>query len=353
MDRFMKNCLKGILVLVFVYLGILVFPKAVGFLKILIKIILPFLISFTIAFVLNPLVRFFEKRLGRKFALFLTLFLFFTIVIGLGFLFVQTISTELESLSTTLPKYFQQMEREIGKLAEKHPRISAFVEEKLAILSTKILSSSNFLADKVTGIIQTTISYLFPLLITPVLIIYFLISFEKIIAGIKKIITIKQSEELERDLREANQVMASYFRGFFLIMFLLTFFSSLSFLLIGLDAPILLGLIVGITDIIPYFGPYIGGVVAIFFAMGDSLSTTLVTLLALVLLQFLENNFLVPIVQSKTAETHPILVILMMSLLSEFLGIFGLIIAVPFLSLLQIFFKNHFVQKKVVNDLQK
>ncbi|MFI3307929.1 MAG: AI-2E family transporter, partial [Mycoplasmatota bacterium] len=114
--------------------------------------------------------------------------------------------------------------------------------------------------------------------------------------------------------------------------------SSLAFSIIGLQSPLLFGLICGITNIIPYVGPYIGGFPAAIIGLSQSVTIGILTIIAIAIIQFLEGNFLQPVILSKTTKLHPVLIIMGLLVFGYFWGILGMIVATPILATLKAIF---------------
>ena len=122
-------------------------------------------------------------------------------------------------------------------------------------------------------------------------------------------------------LDEVNGSLRNYVKGAVLDCTLIFVLSSLAFWAVGLKAPMLFGLFCGLTNIIPYAGPYIGGAPAV------------------IVIQFLEGNFLQPIIMSKTTKLHPVTIMLGLLVFGYFFGIVGMLISTPVIAALKTVFK--------------
>ena len=95
------------------------------------------------------------------------------------------------------------------------------------------------------------------------------------------------------------------------------------------------GLFCAITNIIPYVGPYIGGVPAVIVGLSISPMTGLFALIAVVIAQLLESYFLQPVVMGKTMKLHPVTIMIGLLIFGHFFGIIGMILATPVISILK------------------
>ena len=133
--------------------------------------------------------------------------------------------------------------------------------------------------------------------------------------------------------------------------------ASVGLWIIGLKYPLIVGIFAGATNLIPYFGPVVGTVIAFFVALitGSSNIMFLYILLVFLVVNLLENIFVQPIVFSRAANLHPLLVIFLVLAGSKIAGIFGMLLAVPCASLFQVVIKiiyNEF-KRPVLPDFSK
>lgn len=340
MDKITKNLTKILLVLLIIISIMYLFPTLKEVIKLIILFLLPFLIGFTIAFMLNPLVDYFEKKkCNRKIISLLVLLLFVGIIVGLFIWVSPIVIKETGNLVNNLDTYLNNVENIINVLCEKfnlNVEISNITYDKIINL---VGITSNQMFDLFSKIIQGIFSYAFALLLSVILALYFLIDFHKITCLIKKYLVKKEKEKYIPLFKELRKTMYSYIGGVFLVMFLMIVITSVCFYFLGLPLYFLWGIIVGITNIIPYIGPYIGGFIVGLFTLGSMPDKILGVVLIIVVLQLLESNFITPKVESKTVKIHPILAIFSVALLGEILGIFGMLLAVPLVSIIQIIVK--------------
>ncbi|HJV32285.1 MAG TPA: AI-2E family transporter, partial [Bacillales bacterium] len=150
-------------------------------------------------------------------------------------------------------------------------------------------------------------------------------------------------------LKDVDESLGSYIRGQFLVCTIIGGIAALLFWIFDLKYPLILGLIIGATNVIPYFGPIIGAVPAIIIAITMSGKLVIITIVIIFLLQFLEGNILSPYIVGKSLHMHPLMIMLALTAGGEMGGIMGLILAVPILAVLKVAVihgKEHFIQVK-------
>ena len=133
-----------------------------------------------------------------------------------------------------------------------------------------------------------------------------------------------------------NVSLKNYVLGTIFVTIILFIFQSLGFLIAGLKAPLVFGLICAITNIIPYVGPYIGGIPAVLVGFTISPLVGILTLVSVIISQFLESYILTPIILSKTMKLHPVTIIIGLLIFEHFFGIIGMLVSTPVIACLKI-----------------
>lgn len=146
----------------------------------------------------------------------------------------------------------------------------------------------------------------------------------------------KAARKDARDLtNEVNTSLRKFVQGAIIDCSLIFVVTSIGFAICGLKAPLLFGLFCGITNIIPYAGPYIGGAPAVIVGFSQGTPIGIFTLITIFVIQFLEGNFLQPMIMSKTTKLHPVTIILGLLIFGHFFGIIGMAIATPIIASLK------------------
>ena len=166
-----------------------------------------------------------------------------------------------------------------------------------------------------------------------------LFDFDNVKKHLHSLIPKKYQKDTVVLINKLNNNLKSYVHGTLLIMFILFIFQSIALWIAGLEAPMVFGLFCAVTNVIPYIGPYIGGVPAVVVGLSISPMTGIFALIAVVLAQTLESYFLQPIVMGKTMKLHPVTIMLGLLLFGHFFGIIGMILATPVISILKTIFQ--------------
>jgi len=114
----------------------------------------------------------------------------------------------------------------------------------------------------------------------------------------------------------------------------------IAFLIIGLDYALLLAIIAGLTNIIPFFGPWIGSVPAVIVALFLSPLTALFTVLAIIIIQQIESNLISPQIIGKKLNLHPLVIIFLILIAGQLVGLIGMIFVVPLFASVRVLFTH-------------
>ena len=179
---------------------------------------------------------------------------------------------------------------------------------------------------------------------------YLLYDFNKLNGKIKKILPNSWKKNYNELIDRINNSLRNYVQGVLIVMLLVFLTQSIGLTLAGMKAPLVFALFCAVTDIIPYFGPYIGGIPAVIVGFTISPITGLCVLISIIIVQLLENNFYQPLIMGHTMKLHPVTIMLGLLIFQHFFGILGMIIATPVIACLKILFifineKLHILEK--------
>ncbi|MDD2907644.1 MAG: AI-2E family transporter [Candidatus Gracilibacteria bacterium] len=228
------------------------------------------------------------------------------------------------------------------------------LKNNFASISQFIASNLGSIASSSTGIVLSVGNMVFQ--IAMIFIFNFFMVLER--KNIKKffydIIPSKISKYLEsREVKIVNSLYEWLKGQFFLaiIMFFIVFISLtiLSFFGIDLESNFTLAIIAGLMEFIPYLGPILALLPALAIAFLLGFNTVLIILGLYMIIQWCENNILVPYIMSKSMDLSPFLVLLMMAIGASAAGIVGIILAVPLSAIIQIFVRDYIKFKKKKN----
>lgn len=325
----------------------------------LIAILMPFFWAFGIAFLLNPLMKLIERRKGMSRTM--TLTIIYTLLIGLLALFfiivTPRIIRSITDIVINMPIYYSQVQDAVSKLLDEKRMIDYEINDFL-LDSTKKMADSLFnslnhsMTEVVSGVINLTSSIL-QFAVGLIISIYMLYDKERFQASLKKILFHIFGKNSTHKILEwgtiTNTIFTDFFIGKSLDSLIIGGLCGIGLSLIGTPYPFLLAFVVGIFNMIPYVGPFIGAVPAIFFTLLVSPAKALWVILFIFVLQQFDGNILGPKILGDRLGIRPIYVMLAIFLGGGFFGIFGMLIGVPVFKLISIAI-NRLIEEKNIES---
>ncbi len=330
-----------------IFLGTLII-KEWGILKLivtLLKVATPFFIGFVLAWLFNPIVVKLENRGWKRGLACITVYLAFIIILFAFFgMLIPTLYNQLNDLVAALPNIFTQVKLWITNFLDKFNSSEMFNVAEIENNIFKTMESlagglANDLPSKIVSIAGSLVSGIGTIGVSLVVGIYLLFDFNDVTDHLLKYIPKSHKEETKNLVDNIANELRKCVNGTLLVAFMVFVCDSIGFAFAGLKSPILFGLLCGITDLIPYIGPYIGGAAAVIVGFSQNPIIGIITLIVATIVQLIENYVLQPVVMSKTMQLHPVTIIIGLLIFGHFFGIAGMILATPILSLFKVLYR--------------
>jgi len=313
------------------------------------KLLSPFIIACLIAYLLFPLIKKLDQyNIHRGIAMLVIYILFFG---GLGYLFYRiypAIIHQLRDLTENLPQFIAMYEGLISQIHESTSFLPEAVHNKMDELVAGIEHTLDEILTKLVGGFTKIFDMIIIISVIPVLVFYFIKDHYKIKKFFKGLVPKKYRKQATKMVHALDDSLGGYIRGQLLVCLFVGLTSYIVFRFLNLDYALLLAVIMGITNIIPYFGPIIGAIPAVMIAILTSGQLVLFVIIGIVIIQVIDGNLLSPYIVGKSIDIHPVAIIFVLLLGSQLFGVIGMIIAVPLLA----FFKAVLKQIDIfrVND---
>ncbi|WP_366922562.1 AI-2E family transporter [Metallumcola ferriviriculae] len=313
--------------------AILIVVSVAGYMLYLIRAILPpFIIALVIAYLLNPVV----KKLGdlkvpRVLAIILVYSAVITVVVILALYGVPKVVRELNRFADAIPYYTQQVQEYLRSVRGDYSRsnipesIKQVTDETLADAEDMLIAAVQSVADSIIGLFSQVLS----VIIAPVLAFYMLKDWETLGRYTFSLLPTGWREEAAFLFHEIDVVLTKFIRGHLLVAFTVGTLTALGLASIRMKFALLLGIVAGIADIIPYFGPIIGAVPAVALALLQSKYQAFYAVGVMVIVQQLESNIISPKILGDSLGLHPLVIIFVLLAGGELFGIVGMLLAVP------------------------
>ena len=349
-----KKILK-ILYIVFIAIlvlaGIIAIQKLniLGILLEFIKVIAPFFIGFVVAWLLRPLVlKLNEKTKNNTLSAVVVFGSFVLILFILLYAFIPTIYNEVNELVGLLPSFAEKITISINEFFEgiegSGINLSEFKDKLLLNVTNISTEFAKDLPNLIIGMIASLFSGIGTVVMGLIIGIYLLIDYDNVCNHFIKLFSKKAQNDVKKLIDRMSSEVRKCVNGTFLVALMVLFCDSIGFTLIGLNAPLLFGLFCGITDLIPYIGPYIGGAAAVIVGFTQDPLIGIGTLIICVIVQIVESYILQPVVMSRASNLHPIAIIIALLVFGHFFGILGMVLAAPTLTIGRVIYE--FIREK-------
>lgn len=158
--------------------------------------------------------------------------------------------------------------------------------------------------------------------------------------GVAKLFPPDQHERIFDAMDSTGGALRLWFLAQLLTMFIVAMLSLAAYWWIGLPSPLALALIAGVTNFIPYLGPFLGAIPAVIFAFTMDTDTIIWTLVAIVVIQQIEGNLLTPLIQDRVVLMPAVLVLFSIVVFGLLFGVLGVVLAVPLAVALAVLIKK-------------
>ncbi len=322
------------------------------------NVLLPFAVAFLLAYILNPVVNFLQRFLRRRW-------------IAVTITLITTAALIYAILATILPLLFSEM-RHLYELLVEHEVMSewqgglpTFVSDFLEKIGNSEKIAAIFASDNIAAMVDSLSKVVLPQLgsffsktynaiasvfgVTTIIlyIIFIMLDYDGISKSVVELVPTKFKDRFLRFFTRFTSEMQKYFRGQLLIVLCVMVLYSTGFSIIRLPMGLLLGLLVGMLNIVPYL-QIIGFLPALLlcFVMNMETGTPIWLCIAMtagvfVTVQIIQDMFLTPKIMGHATGLNPAMILLSLSVWGKLLGFLGLIVAIPFTCIVKIYYSEY------------
>jgi len=329
------------------------------------------IVAAMLSFIGQPMVKFFDRihirKLRMPHSLSTILALLVIVLVGAGFvaIFVPLIIKQAEAISSIdIDLLNQNLQGPLQSLDEKLHELGAIPEGQ---------TIQNFTLEKIKNVVNvgsvgsvigkfiSAAGNVFVGLFSILFISFFFLKEENLFQeSLFIFIPEKHHKATEKVVTESKGLLIRYYLGVLLEVIGVMTLITIGLMIFGIKNALLIGFFAGIMNIIPYIGPLIGGVIGLTLGVistlaggsyNELLPVFLKTFGVLLVVNFIDNNILVPIIYSKSVKSHPLEIFLVIIIGGGLAGLVGMLFAVPVYTLLRVIAREFFNQFRVVRKL--
>lgn len=335
-----------------------------GFISTLFTILMPFIYGLAIAYLMNPVVKFFEnkvfiklirkfskkkkdrKRLARVLSLCTSTIIFFGVLITSVSFLIPEILKSIEMLVLNINTYLTNSKELLIDLFGGSSAIKDFINENYGEFSEFMNKSFNEgifdnMMETLGNSIFGTLKFLYNLIIGYIIAIYILVDKEKFKAQSKKLLyTLFDYDRINiilENTRYTDKVFGGFFAGKLLDSLIIGIICFICMIIMGMPYSLIVSVIVGVTNVIPYFGPFIGAIPSAFLIFLVDPGKCLMFIIFIFILQQIDGNIIGPKILGSKTGLSSFWVLFSLLIFGGLFGMVGMLLGVPLFSILYSF----------------
>ena len=296
------------------------------------SVLLPFVLGATLAYIIAPVVeRLHRCGLGRALAIFVTYLGVAVIVLGLVLVVLPDFLNEVQRLGALLPQYGQSVEQVVASVQRRYrglPLPEGFrttVDHAIGQLQSSAERGVRNTLLGFRGVVRWTLAFL----LAPILAYYLLLDLPHIRSNVVTLIPVEVRQPVLALLADLDDILSGFVRGELLSSAAVALLSTVAATMLHLRYALMLGVLAGVAEFLPYIGPLLGAIPALLVATSGGAERVVLTALAYAVIQQIEGSLLTPSIMGESVGLHPLVVIAALLIGEHWGGLGGAVLAVP------------------------
>lgn len=320
-----------------------------GIFKNVVSYIQPFIIGFGIAFTLNILVKIFEnkvipffdkkdklKKSKRGLSLLAALVSLFIFVYTLFIFVIPQLADSMKILINSIPDYFKSLEEMVAPIVNSTDMLKTLWNNVMGTWQELMQIIGQVLSQSLSGLLNTTFSItsgVITSIVSFVISIYMILNKEYLIRQAKKVLyaisTKKFADKIVHIGKLSDDIFSKFIGGQCLEAIIIGILCFIGMLIFNMPYPLLISVIIGVTNLLPMFGPFIGTIPSSFIILMVDPMKALWFIVFIIILQQLESNLIYPKVVGGSIGLSPIWVLFGITVGGKAFGLLGMLLGVP------------------------
>lgn len=322
----------------------------------------PIIMGCVLAYLLNPVLHFFEdyfflplgkilykkpekeakrKKFARALAIFCTIIFLLVIVVGGLYLVVPQVYQSLLKIVTDAPVYYNEIQSWMDSLNPEKSEISRYVLmgidrvylQAIDYLNNDILPNMDKIVAGVTSGIVGGLKLILNVLLALIISVYVMAGKENLISVAKKLVysvfSTKNANRVLDGMRYASQVFGGFVNGKIIDSFIIGAICYVFMVIVDFDYTVLISMIIGVTNVIPYFGPFIGAIPSILILLMVDPKQGIIFAVFVIILQQVDGNIIGPLILGDRLKLSSMWILFAILVGGGFFGVIGMILGAP------------------------
>ncbi|MFO7820231.1 MAG: AI-2E family transporter [Halanaerobacter sp.] len=296
------------------------------------SILPPFILGVMLAFLLEEIINFLAaKGMPRMGALIFVFGILLTLFAVVFFILLPALIGELNELTGRIPYYFSRLEELLNSLNSRYQAVEtpATFDFIFNNLIERLERTGIRLVEETSQVLISIVSHSFSLILAPVLAFYILKDLRAIKVTCWSLIPHNYRRGTGKLLTRINESLLEFIKGQLLVSLLVGLLSILGLYYLQLRFYLIIGILAGVLNLIPYIGPIFGAIPAVVIASFSSLKAVISVVILFTIIQQLEGGIISPKIMGSKVGLHPLVIIFALLAGGELWGILGMMIAIP------------------------
>jgi predicted PurR-regulated permease PerM len=307
------------------------------------RVLSPFFITVLLVYIVKPLSdRLTAKKIPVGISILLVYLFMLALLAAISIYLVPELAANIRELMETLPEFISSYESIFTDLlsvinsSNWSEQVKSAVFEQIAKIVGQARDFLVRLLENGLQLIVDMARIIVDLTIALVLTYYTIKDGERFKEAALRLLPRRWRNGMTETCKEISRVLAGFIQGQLMIAFIVGILESIGLMIVGMRYPLVLGMLGGLANIIPYFGPYIGAIPAVAIALTISPMKAVWTVVVFLAVQQIDNNFISPKMIESRLGLHPVATIFAVLAGGEFFGIAGMLLAVPVTAILRV-----------------
>lgn len=347
-----------------------------NFLGNLLDILMPLIIGLVLAYIMNPIVKIFDKKVFKKIkkdkvrrniSILVTVVIIIALLASLISVIIPQLLNSIETLIVNIPDYISNLEKFINSFIDNTELKKLVLSNYDNVADFIINTANNVLLPATDNAIETLgkglsgfVAAIFNFAVGAVFAIYILANTKEFSASIRRflysIFKVDHVNDFLEETNHVNKIFGQFMLGKICGSTLVALMTFTFLMIFNFPYPLLIAVIIGITDLIPYFGPYIGSIPSALLILLVSPIKAISFVLFMVVLQQIDGNFTTPWLQKQATGLPSFWVLFAITLFGGLFGLVGMLIGVPCFTIIYEFInertKRRLKKKNLPTDVE-
>lgn len=308
----------------------------------------PLVYAIILTYILSPLVNLLQRLVKKRLIATILAYLIVVIIIGVIITFLYpVIANQVKGFFRDFPLYVEYASNFIDNLSKKYIAIEIPAEVRNVVdnMINEVRQFGISVIKQAPGATINLISAIINMVVSPVIAFYFIKDSKRIKVFILRAFPQSRRVQIENFVGTVNHALGGFIKGQLAVAFIVGVLLSIALMIIGVRYAIIIGMVAGLFNIIPYFGPVVGIILASLVAAFDNPIKIIFIVISFIAIQQIDNFFISPNIMRYQVGVHPVMVIFSLILGGSLFGFLGLILAVPITAVCQELLKKYFFVK--------